>query len=680
MSLIQKFFVCSCVCVSMLTHAQDYTFYTYPNTLPSKYEVNIEKVRNEVLSHTFPKVKKGIVENYAEKNANFKYELLTSGYTYVNWDMQEAYINAIVQELLPSTLKNKDITAYIVRDAEVNAFAIFDGSLFFNVGYLANIHSEAGLYFVVAHELSHIFYSDLISNFVRANANRKKFKTRDEQYDFKLNNARYSRQQEYRADSLACVLISQLGYRIKDFVPDFYALLALEEKYKNSLDKKKYLSQVRVDGKTRIEKEIDDMSTHPEIEMRIQRILSWAEKLDAKNSYREDSPLFLKTRESFVHEKLKLLHKQHSLKECTEYAFIQHTLHPENTYYEYILLESLRKQLYLDSTFANKTFISFNYPSWNQTVSIFENLPLFVQDSMVRIKMQASQHASQKNVFKTNSEAFKYFASWVDPATCHPETLLSLAIYYTFHDFSKSQIYFDAYQNNKNSFHKEFAKNLKNKQIRKLQGSKKLVVYNYLNYNVRSKYGVVSNYNKAQTHAIQLYQKSKSKLHAKFPQYDFYALDAIAQNNMEQADVYKDIIYAIAINYKTYEAKKKIRSSSVIYFSDAEPEQLEEKKFEIFLYDPSLWQFLHDNDYNEVQYISLNYFSNKRVVDGLSLMKIIFYPYLIGLNNLRENYIKSNVVTFNALDNSSTIYSTNLYRTLTKKNFIKITRKTIRQK
>ncbi|NQD91144.1 M48 family metalloprotease [Pseudomonas sp. CrR25] len=69
----------------------------------------------------------------------------------------DAYLQELGRRLKPANLGERvDFRFYVLRDPVVNAFALPDGRLYFNVGLLARLEDEAMLVQVMAHEMSHV--------------------------------------------------------------------------------------------------------------------------------------------------------------------------------------------------------------------------------------------------------------------------------------------------------------------------------------------------------------------------------------------------------------------------------------------------------------------------------------------------------------------------------------------
>lgn len=69
----------------------------------------------------------------------------------------QSYLNQVVARVASTRPRGAvPIRAYIIKDADVNAFTLGGGYLFFNAGMLAALENEAQLATVAAHEIAHI--------------------------------------------------------------------------------------------------------------------------------------------------------------------------------------------------------------------------------------------------------------------------------------------------------------------------------------------------------------------------------------------------------------------------------------------------------------------------------------------------------------------------------------------
>ena len=66
------------------------------------------------------------------------------------------YVEKVADELLKDNLTlRKELSFYIVKTSEINAFATDRGEIFITIGLLAQIENEAQLAFVLSHEIIH---------------------------------------------------------------------------------------------------------------------------------------------------------------------------------------------------------------------------------------------------------------------------------------------------------------------------------------------------------------------------------------------------------------------------------------------------------------------------------------------------------------------------------------------
>jgi predicted Zn-dependent protease len=83
-------------------------------------------------------------------------EMLKSGYVYSDWQELEDLMNGILRKVWPSEMADtSSVHAYLVRDAEVNAFMTGTGQMFIHIGLIDEVQDESTLAAVLCHELAH---------------------------------------------------------------------------------------------------------------------------------------------------------------------------------------------------------------------------------------------------------------------------------------------------------------------------------------------------------------------------------------------------------------------------------------------------------------------------------------------------------------------------------------------
>lgn len=101
-------------------------------------------------------VKESDEERMWKRTEEFEEILLKSGFIYQDKELED-YLNTIVNKLLPEDVKATGFTARVrvLKDPDINAFVLPNGSLFVHTGLLASIENEAQLATALGHEMTH---------------------------------------------------------------------------------------------------------------------------------------------------------------------------------------------------------------------------------------------------------------------------------------------------------------------------------------------------------------------------------------------------------------------------------------------------------------------------------------------------------------------------------------------
>ena len=181
-------------------------------------------IPEDVLIKRSEKIKTAIEENASKKDKKRKkraafaassafsiHQLLLSGDVLYN-DMYSTYLNKIKDELLANDEElRKTITVYAVKHYVPNAFTFNNGKVFFNIGLLAYIHSEAEIAFILAHEIAHYTHKHSIKTFEKATDIIPKGYTKNKDDIFAIN--QFSQEQEKEADSKGLELFLKSKYK-----------------------------------------------------------------------------------------------------------------------------------------------------------------------------------------------------------------------------------------------------------------------------------------------------------------------------------------------------------------------------------------------------------------------------------------------------------------------------------
>jgi len=168
-------------------------------------------------------------------------------------------IKNIFEKIRTHTARKKINYSYtILKDKDVNAYAIAGGKIYLLSGLIDFLDSEDEIAFVIAHEIAHnelkhcikrVQYSAMASEVNPALGDLV-------QIAYTVYNLPFSKEQELEADSLAIQLMKKSNYDKQGAISFFRKLQKLESKYNS--EKRSELN--------------DFISTHPNTEERIKKI------------------------------------------------------------------------------------------------------------------------------------------------------------------------------------------------------------------------------------------------------------------------------------------------------------------------------------------------------------------------------------------------------------------------
>jgi len=169
-----------------------------------------------------PQVEKPLVLNKQDavraRNTANKLDLILkqNGSIYKNKKVT-AYLQSIMNKLYP---RNKGrMRVKILKFSHLNAFALANGTIYFNLGLIARLKNEAQLATVLGHEGAHFVYKHTLKK-------RHKIKTASEMRRNKSTIYGYTRGLERQADRHAFLRLKKSGYNTAEAYKVFEHLLA----------------------------------------------------------------------------------------------------------------------------------------------------------------------------------------------------------------------------------------------------------------------------------------------------------------------------------------------------------------------------------------------------------------------------------------------------------------------
>ena len=237
--------------------------------LPAKYgfsQVNTNTYEGLVSEGTMPQVLRNILSLDGKKEEDVFLKRLCQSGKIVYGSTLNRYLDKILDNLLVKHPQlRSEISIFVVKSPEVNAFAMTRGIIFVNIGFLAQVTNEAEIAFVLAHEIVHIAekhsieltkVKDLNSYLSYHNRSREKENEADK---FALERYYAASNYSYKAISGAFDVL-QYGYLPFDEIP-FKRSMVESDFYK--FDDKYFLKNVKSIHSR--EDYIDTLSTHPNL-------------------------------------------------------------------------------------------------------------------------------------------------------------------------------------------------------------------------------------------------------------------------------------------------------------------------------------------------------------------------------------------------------------------------------
>jgi len=334
---------------SLLAQNQAYLGREDTDTIPERFRLESNVVRD----HIYAKLPQALKVNgksdrrcflYAQEQSVVIAQFISSGALYSDWSELENYLNRILRRIMPESLKgDSTIHLYIAQDGYNNAFMTPSGHMIVNIGFIAEASSEAMIAATLLHELAHYYKQHGVYTYLES------VKSSYGEWHY-YNSKKYQKNSissETNADSLAMDWMLASGYSLNG-MKQFFETDSLANA--NEIARSKDLWKI-------------EEVTHPLSEVRLKAVQNFLNKHPehAGSMYLEDEQLFMQFRADARIESLK--HLMHSMEyyECVEQAFKYHLFEPGNAGYMYYLMESIRRQCYLNRKIWNENFITNRY-------------------------------------------------------------------------------------------------------------------------------------------------------------------------------------------------------------------------------------------------------------------------------------------------------------------------------
>lgn len=297
-------------------------------------------------------------------------------YTYAcrkKYFIDEPFFKSYVQHVVDTVLKSNQLTdkiqVVITRSSEPNAFNMGDNKLFVNIGILKRMDNEAQIAYLLCHELSHQLLFHVQDNFYAAEKRAKDKKLKSEIKDINkarynkldrtvaliknvnYNLAKYSRENERAADSMALVLLAQTPYNLNEaqglmqildyadkdstYIP-YHQYFETKEYFMDDEWLKPKVKRIEFGNKDAIQLDKDSLKTHPDVPNRIHML---NEQMKTMNYSTVDKKEFIQNKSTFdsvvlasAFEEIEIFNKNKRYGAVTFYALSLLNQLPDNTY------------------------------------------------------------------------------------------------------------------------------------------------------------------------------------------------------------------------------------------------------------------------------------------------------------------------------------------------------------
>jgi len=560
---------------------------SYSDTIPEKYILDIAKLREHIYANVPDNFKKDqykvMTYWFADENAYRISNLLSSGQVYSDWQSLENYLNEILRKVIPTELRNDTvIRVYILQNGSYNAFMTPSGHFFMNIGFLAEIPNEATIASVFSHELAHYYLKHSLYTFIQAETGGF-----DMGFLFDSNKPfyQYSQKNEIEADSLAIRWLLKSGYNLNGFISSHEIMSRIE---KNAIKKLRDEWELKA-------------TTHPLTGERLNRVAKFYDKNknDSAKYFLVSERNFYEFKEASKPEILKIHLNNFQYYSCIEKAFRFHIFDPNNSVYIYYLMESIRRNCYLDVDLWNKMFITNRY---YDTINVdgmhhkekmkdnlfkkfdLEILPIDPADGM---KIKTKYYWRDAPKFTTYEETFNFFYK-VSQALNNHECILSNALSIT-HDKDSRNKLLNKYLSFDDIQYRKYAESLRSDSLTKNLSKNKLLALHDFTIRIR---------------------QGKNDINIPVPEYDkakplIKVFDSIAAE-------YKNRIPLFIPSIKNHKCNdyRMLTSLEEFSFFPTISKVVAGEKTELQILDPKYWEVFQKYNVNEIEFINCIYFES----------------------------------------------------------------------
>lgn len=637
---------------------QIYQPIVFPEKIDKKYIFEPLKEQEKYSKKLKKSLPKKELENFTASCAFGKAEMFSEGGIYLSWPAMESYVNRILDSILPASLQNKKIKAYIGRSSTINAYCLYDGTMVVNAGLLADVKNEAALAIIMCHELEHFIKNHLLNELKKSIKQKKGSK---HELKEKMNASGFSQSNEQEADLQGFALAANAHYDLEQGISNFELFIREEEYYaKRNESVLASTDTVTINtkaGKFKVNTLEKLLSSHPDVKVRKDKLVAYikANPQTNKTRFKMKEDLFYSLQEQARRESICLLFNENNYQECLERAFIYHLYSPEDQTYQHYISESIRRLCLLDYQLIKKGFLTERLVNngFNEGQGILHDLKYLIPNTENYNNIAARELLAVKPPFETYKEALYYFTQkLIDKA--YPEAYLTRALFENNKEKINTNI--SKYLASSKAQHKEYAINYRdNKLTEKILANTKEVVlvprvnyYNNYAFNKKYAYGGTDFYYKlSETKGKALSYDISEDFNAKLDETKTISLPHAAVENFNTKNKNETIINRTLLARRDENEGYKV----VHYYKELENEYYN-STIDIFRLDPETWEMFNSNGLRSLTYANFTRHKSASTRKLRNLMLVLAIPTfgmtLIFVPALQVNYKMLNMYCYDA--------------------------------
>lgn len=381
--------------------------------------------------------------------------LFDNNHTYLEWYEMELYLHKILDTLMPAYVKRKQpMRAFVTRNFGYEINAVNSHFVFISAGLLNQYKDEGKLAYGLAIAFGKYLYYD------------------------------YRKPESFaKVDSFVQHCLVKGGYNV-EYAQQAYEAFEMRDKiYRNTS------TFAKLEQENGVKNSPSQKKGTPGVN-RFQKLIALKEAQAKKQKdptvssikkYVVDSIFFLSMSKP-LREECKKLSFEYNYDECTQLCFIDYLRNPKSPKNLYYLIESLRRSMYTAPSDAKKGFLFRNFEDYyfyDYGHSILEYSDFLFDDLDEYIELKNHPLIiGELKAFETNEQALVYFCNEALKYNIQEANLTLALYYYSILDKENFNRYITAYLANENAANYEYAKMLKDNYRIKLNGTKKLILYN----------------------------------------------------------------------------------------------------------------------------------------------------------------------------------------------------------